>query len=253
MTPREPAQLPVAEDWLWPDWQPHPRVRVCVTTRAGTLSPPPWQGFNLGLNCGDDATRVETARRHVQRLLDTPHPPTWLRQVHGTHLVQAGEQEAEADGVWTDQAGWPCAVLTADCLPVLLARTDGQAVAAVHAGWRGLQAGIIEQALARIAPAGEPVAAWLGPAISQPCYQVGQDVHEAFTRDDPDATSGFRPDARPGHWRLNMVHLAGQRLARAGVEDVQGGEHCTASDPSRFYSYRYEGRTGRFASLIWLV
>lgn len=250
--PKDVPQLPTMADWITPYWQPHPRVRACVTTRFGTLSPPPWQGFNLGLNCGDEAERVEQARRHVQRLLGTPHPPTWLRQVHGTRIVTAGDQEAEADGVWTDQSGFPCAVLTADCLPVLLARTDGSAVAAVHAGWRGLQQGIIEEAVARIAPGGEPVSAWLGPAISQPCYQVGQDVYEAFTGGDPEAAAGFRADAQPHHWRLSLVQLAWQRLNRMGVTDVLGGEHCTASDPTRFYSFRYEGQTGRFASLIWL-
>ena len=249
---KDAVALPVLSDWLIPDWQPHPSVRACVTTRAGTLSPPPWRGFNLGANCGDEPERVEQARRHVHRLLDTPHPPTWLRQVHGVALVPAGQADAEADGVWTDKAGWPCAVLTADCLPVLLARCDGQAVAAVHAGWRGLQAGIIERAVAQLAPDGEPLSAWLGPAISQSCYQVGRDVYQAFVGSDPAAAAGFEPDGTPEHWHLSLTGLAGQRLERAGVTDVSGGEQCTASDPSRFYSYRYEGQTGRFASLVWL-
>jgi len=254
MNPRHPKEgLPDLADWLAPDWQPHPRVRTCVTTRAGSFSPPPWQGFNLGANCGDDPDRVERARRHVQRLLGTAHPPSWLKQVHGTDIVRAGAGEAAADAVWTDQPGWPCVVLTADCLPALFARTDGTAVAAVHAGWRGLQAGILERTAALLAPQGEPLSVWLGPAISQPCYQVGTDVRAAFVEGDPGAAAAFRPDSTPGHWRMSLVELASRRLAAAGVEDVQGGDLCTASDPTRFYSYRYEGDTGRFATLVWLA
>lgn len=254
MNPRHPKEgLPALADWLTPDWQPHPRVRACVTTRAGSFSPPPWHGFNLGSNCGDDPDRVERARRHVQRLLGTAHPPNWLKQVHGTDIVQAGAGEVAADAVWTDQPGWPCVVLTADCLPALFARTDGFAVAAVHAGWRGLHAGILERTAELLAPQGEPLSVWLGPAISQPCYQVGADVRAAFVDGDPDAVAAFRPDSTPDHWRMSLVELASRRLAAAGVGDVQGGDLCTASDPTRFYSYRYEGDTGRFATLVWLA
>lgn len=243
--------LPDASQWLTPKWQPHPAVRVAVTTRVGEHSPKPWAGFNLGLNCGDDAGRVALARQHVEKHLHADHPPAWLTQVHGTRIIRAGESNNEADGVWTDQSRWPCVVLTADCLPVLLARNDGSAVAAVHAGWRGLQAGIVGQAVQRIAPNGEPVSAWLGPAICGNCYQVGDEVYRAFVQTNPSFSPAFRKDATPNHWRFSVAHAATTELDALGVA-VTGGELCTACDLSRFYSYRKEGQTGRFASLIWL-
>ncbi|MDX1804902.1 MAG: peptidoglycan editing factor PgeF [Alcanivorax sp.] len=244
--------LPSRSQWLWPDWRPHPSVRVVVTTRAGSHSPKPWDGFNLGLNCGDQPQRVEQARHHVEKLLQADHPAAWLTQVHGNRVIQAGEPESEADGVWTSQKRWPCVVLTADCLPVLLARTDGSAVAAVHAGWRGLQAGIIGKAVRQLAPAGQAVSAWLGPAICGKCYQVGDEVHRAFLQADRDYGDAFKADGTPGRWRFSVAQAAMIALARLGVDDVQGGELCTACDLERFYSYRKEGDTGRFASLIWL-
>ncbi|GAA5111800.1 peptidoglycan editing factor PgeF [Alloalcanivorax gelatiniphagus] len=245
--------LPDISQWLHPEWRPHPRVRTLVTTRLGRHSPPPWHGFNLGMNCGDEPERVEQARRHLHKLLGTDHPPAWLRQVHGDRLIAAGDPDNEADGVWTDQAGWPCAVLTADCLPVLLARTDGSAVAAVHAGWRGLRAGILARAVATLAPDGQALSAWLGPAISDRAYQVGEDVHRAFLALGPEYARAFSRDSQPGHWRFSLTHAASLALAAAGVADIAGGDHCTASDPRHFYSYRAEGQTGRFASLIWLA
>lgn len=244
--------LPERSDWLWPDWQPHPAVRVAVTTRVGSHSPKPWEGFNLGLNCGDQPARVEQARRHVEKLLQADHPAAWLWQVHGNKVIRADDQNNEADGVWTDQQRWPCVVLTADCLPVLLARRDGSAVAAVHAGWRGLQAGIIAEGVKQIAPNGEPVSAWLGPAICGKCYQVGDEVYRAFVDTNPAFKAAFSKDATPHHWRFSVAHAAMIELASLGVDDVQGGELCTACDLDRFYSYRKEGETGRFASLIWL-
>ena len=245
--------LPDINQWLRPDWRPHPRVRAVVTTRLGRHSPPPWHGFNLGMNCGDEADRVEQARRHVHKLLGTDHPPAWLWQIHGDRIIRAGEADTRADGVWTREAGWPCVVLTADCLPVLLARADGTAVAAVHAGWRGLHAGILARAVATLAPDDEPLSAWLGPAISERAYQVGEDVHRAFLDLGPEYGGAFRRDSQPGHWRFSLAHATTLALNAAGVEEVSGGEHCTASDPDHFYSYRAEGQTGRFASLVWLA
>ena len=245
--------LPDISQWLHPEWRPHPRVRTLVTTRLGRHSPAPWHGFNLGMNCGDEAARVEQARRHVHKLLGTDHPPAWLNQVHGDRLIAAGDPDNRADGVWTGHSGWPCAVLTADCLPVLLARADGSAVAAVHAGWRGLHAGILDRAVRTLAPDGEPLAAWLGPAISARAYQVGEDVHRAFLNLGPEYGGAFRRDSQPGHWRFSLTHAATLALNAAGVQDVAGGDHCTASDLRHFYSYRAEGQTGRFASLIWLA
>lgn len=243
---------PDAGDWLFPHWRPHPRVRVAVTTRAGDHSPAPWQGFNLGLNTGDDPEGVHRAREQVPARLGTPHRPAWLRQVHGTRVVQADDSEPEADGVWTSEPGRPCAVLTADCLPVLLARKDGTAVGAFHAGWRGLHAGILPAALEVLAPAGETLAAWLGPGICRRCYQVGDEVYQAFTASDPAASSAFDADPEPGHWRADLHELAAHGLARLGVVDIKRDQHCTVCHNHLFYSHRKEGQTGRFASLIWL-
>lgn len=244
---------PDAADWLWPDWRPQPAVRLAVTTRSGDLSPAPWRGFNLGLNTGDDPDRVRRARQQVRDVVGTRQPPAWLRQVHGTRVVMAGPGEPEADGVWTAEAGRPCVVLTADCLPVLIARTDGSAVGAFHAGWRGLSKGILDRAVTTLAPGGEPLVAWLGPAICRHCYQVGDDLYQAFTRSDPDAVAGFYPDPEPGRWRLDLKALATQALRRAQVERITDCGWCTLCNNERFYSHRGEGRTGRFASLIWLA
>ena len=237
--------------WIVPDWIPHARVRACVTTRVGTLSPPPWDGFNLGANCDDDPARVAQARDRVHQALGTAQPPFWLNQVHGTRVVDAGAELREADGAVTAQAGLPCVVLTADCLPVLVARRDGTAVGAFHAGWRGLLDGVLEVGVARLAPGGEPLSAWLGPAICVRCYQVDDRVRDAFVAHDRRADHGFIADG-PGHWRMNLVALARQRLMTLGVTEVHGGEYCTHCRADLFYSFRYEGQTGRFATLIWL-
>lgn len=244
---------PEAADWLWPDWRPHPRVRLAVTTRAGDVSPPPWQGFNLGLKTGDEVDRVRRAREQVHGVLGTRYPPAWLRQVHGTDVLEASDGEPEADGVWTASSGRPCVVLTADCLPVLIARSDGGAVGAFHAGWRGLCDGILQRAVETLAPNGQPLVAWLGPAICRHCYQVGDDLYQAFTESDPAAAAGFSPDPEPGHWRLDLKALATQALQHAGVSGIADSGWCTLCNNERFYSHRGEGRTGRFASLIWLA
>lgn len=246
--------LPDGDAWLTPAWHPHPRVRARVTTRAGTFSPPPWHGFNLGANCDDAPERVATARAHVWQVLGTREAPRWLSQVHGVEVVDAARATTgvEADGSWTTHAGLPCAVLTADCLPVLLARADGAAVAAVHAGWRGLVDGIVERGVRAIAPAGEPVSAWIGPAICQRCYQVDDGLRTRFLAADAAAAAAFVADG-PGHWRFDLAHVARQRLQRAGVDDVIASGLCTACESERFYSFRRDGRTGRFASLVWLA
>lgn len=243
---------PDGRDWLVPDWKPHPHVRVAITTRTRNFSPPPWQGFNLGLNTGDALERVHAAREQVHNELATHHAPAWLRQVHGTRVVAADGREPEADGVWTSEPGRPCAVLTADCLPVLVARRDGTAVGAFHGGWRGLQSGILEAAIQALAPAGETLAAWLGPAICRRCYQVGADVREAFVARDPATANAFDADPEPGRWRADLHYLAAHGLRQLGVEDIEYDRHCTVCHNQLFYSHRHEGQTGRFASLIWL-
>lgn len=236
--------------WLYPEWRPHPRVRVLVSTRHGNVSSPPWGGFNLGLNTGDAPQRVLAARQQLWQQIGTEHAPHWLTQVHGVQMIEAGGAASEADGVWSQAASRPCAVLTADCLPVLFTRLDGSNVAAVHAGWRGLAQGILPRAVKLLAPQQEPLAAWVGPAISQAAYQVGREVYEALA-DDPITTACFIEDG-PEHWRCDLAGLAKAQLELMGVQ-VTLSHLCTVTDvKQRFYSYRQEVQTGRFASLIWL-
>lgn len=236
----------------WPEWQVHPQVRVLVSRRHGTLSPPPWQGFNPGLNTGDDVARVTMARARLAQQTGCTLPPFWLHQVHGVRVAAYGDADNCADGAFSCTVGQPCVVLTADCLPILLARNDGSAVAALHGGWRGLLAGIIEQGVQALAPAGEALSAWLGPAIGACCYQVGDAVRDDFVAAHRDAARAFTADG-PGHWRCSLTTLARQRLHACGVQSVAGGDHCTHCLQDDFYSFRRDGDTGRFASLIWLA
>lgn len=244
--------LPTPDCWLTPAWHPHPRVRACVTTRQGDFSPAPWAGFNLGLNCEDDPARVHLARTHVQSSLGLQHIG-WLTQVHGIKVVDTRTADTLADASLSTQPHQACAILTADCLPVLFARTDGTAVAAAHAGWRGLASGVLLRTLARLrADSTAAICAWLGPAICQSCYQVDERVRQAFLADNPCFEQAFQADG-PLHYRLSLAQAASLQLQDAGV-DVTASGLCTHCDNSQFYSFRHEaGHTGRFASLIWLA
>jgi hypothetical protein len=166
----------------------------------------------------------------------------------------AGATRPAADASWATAPGVVCAVLTADCLPVLFCNRDGTHVAAAHAGWRGLTAGVLESTVAWLAADGvrpESLLAWLGPAIGPANYEVGAEVRDAFLRTDTAAAAAFEPN-RPGHWRLDLYAAARRRLRRAGVTAIYGGDRCTLADPARFFSHRRDGVTGRQASLIWL-
>lgn len=240
---------------LTPDWPAPPGVRACVTTRqlAGA-SVAPFEYCNLGDRCGDAPAAVAANRVGLVERLALPSAPHWLRQVHGTAVVRydappvADAEPAQADAATTAAPGVVLAVLTADCLPILLCRADGSAVAAAHAGWRGLAAGVVEATLARL---GEPsgLLAWIGPAIGAASYEVGAEVREAFLAGDEGAEAAFSA-TRPGHWHCDLAVLARRRLHAAGVRQISGGGFDTGTDP-RFYSYRRQSPTGRFASLIW--
>jgi YfiH family protein len=238
-------------DWLTPDWPAPAWVRACQTTRAGGASLAPYSGFNLGDHVGDDPVQVAAHRQWLAGQL--PAAPLWLQQVHGTTVVRCGEANVgiEADAAVAMAPGQVCAVMTADCLPVLLCDRAGSRVAAAHAGWRGLCAGVLEQTVAALAVPGETLLAWLGPAIGPTAFEVGDEVRQAFLDQDSAAASAFRA-AAPGKWWADLYQLARQRLAGSGVHAVYGGDCCTFGDPERFYSYRRDGRTGRMASLIWL-
>ncbi|MFB8831158.1 peptidoglycan editing factor PgeF [Azotobacter sp. CWF10] len=236
---------------LVPDWPAPERVRACVTTREGGISAAPFDSFNLGDHVGDEPVAVTENRQRLQSGLGCE--PAWLRQVHGVMVVPADPALApEADASWTDRSGIACAILTADCLPVLFCDRAGTRVAAAHAGWRGLAGGVLEATLDALAVAPENLLVWLGPAIGPAAFEVGPEVREAFLERHPQAASAFVASRNPGRFMADLYRLARIRLAARGVEAVYGGGLCTFQD-ARFYSYRRAPRTGRFASLVWLA
>ncbi len=239
--------------WMVPEWPAPGRVQAAVTTRLGGYSTGPYAGWNLGDHVGDDPVIVAANRRLLGELLRLPADPLWLRQVHGCEVAGAGTAPAncKADAIVAEQPGRVCAVLTADCLPVLLCDRQGTRVAAVHAGWRGLSAGVLEAAVQRMRIPGPRLMAWLGPAIGPSAFEVGSDVRQAFVSVDAEAAEAFRARG-DDHWLADIYQLARQRLARLDIGYVGGGDYCTVADPERFYSYRRDGVTGRMASLIWV-
>jgi hypothetical protein len=238
---------------LHPEWPAPPRVRAAITTRAGGVSAAPWHSLNLADHVGDDPDRVAENRRRLREHGRLPAEPFWLQQVHGCDVADAGAAGAVcvADAAVATQPGAVCAVLTADCLPVLFCSRGGDWVAAAHAGWRGLAAGVLEQAVARAPAPAADLLAWLGPAIGPAAFEVGSEVRDAFLADDPGAAECFVASPA-GRWLADLYGLARRRLARGGVGWVGGGGLCTFTDAGRFFSFRRDGTTGRMASLIWL-
>ncbi|MCR6497295.1 peptidoglycan editing factor PgeF [Thermomonas sp. S9] len=242
--------------FLRADWPAPPGVHALTTLRHGLgVSAPPFDRFNLGVRCGDAPEAVAENRRQLAAALALPSVPRWLRQVHGVAVaVEPAEDEPEADAAVSAIPGRVLAILTADCLPVVLAARDGGEIAAAHAGWRGLAAGVLEATVAamRTPPAG--LMAWLGPAAGPQAYEIGAEVRAAFVDVDPVADAAFVA-TRPGHWRVDLYALARRRLAAAGLamDAIHGGGLCTISDRARFYSHRRDGRGGRMATLAWIA
>ncbi len=239
---------------LTPDWPAPARVRSASSTRQGGVSQSPFDSLNLALHVDDRMADVVANRRRLAEKLALPGEPHWLNQVHGTTVVDLDDALSElpdADASITRTANTVCAVLTADCLPVLFCDRSGTQVAAVHAGWRGLAAGILETTVETFAAAPEEIFAWLGPAIGAQAFEVGDEVRQAFCDVDPAAEQAFMT-TRPGHWSADLDQLARQHLARMGVTSVYGGGRCTFSEADDFYSFRRDGNTGRMVSLIWL-
>ena len=222
-----------------------------MTTRNGGVSTGPFTSLNLGLRVGDEPDNVARNRQRVHVLL--PSEPKWLRQVHGTTALDAAEIDGEptADAAFTRAPRVVCTVQIADCLPILLCDLAGTAVAAVHAGWRGLAAGVIERTVAAMPCPASALLAWLGPAIGPSAFEVGPDVLQAFVRTDSQADCAFLP-LREGKWLADLFALARRRLAALGVSRVFGGGLCTYSDARRFFSHRRDRVTGRQAAFIWL-
>jgi polyphenol oxidase len=237
-------------DWLTPQWPAPARVKACVTTRSGGVSVAPFDSFNLGEHVADAPLSVQKNRQRLVSLLGCK--PTWLQQVHGTAVVEACPARLlEADASWTREPGVACTVMTADCLPALFCDRAGTRVAAAHAGWRGLAAGVLEATLEKLAVPADQVLVWLGPAIGPQAFEVGAEVREAFVDQHAQAAAAFQPGVNSGKFMADIYQLARIRLAACGVSAVYGGDFCTFNDP-RFFSYRRSAQTGRFASLIWL-
>ncbi|MBN7795228.1 peptidoglycan editing factor PgeF [Parahaliea mediterranea] len=246
--------MPVPPALIEADWPAPPGVRAFCTTRRGGCGAPPFDSFNLGHHVGDPACAQN--RRCLQALLPGGARLQWLQQVHGTAVVEVPSRvfTPEADASWTRTRGAACAVLTADCLPVLFCDRGGTRVAAAHAGWRGLAAGVLEATVSAIGVAPAELLAWLGPAIGPRAFEVGPEVRAAFCAGADDAEAAcFEPSGRPGHYFADLYALARLRLARAGLTAVHGGGHCTFSDAEHFFSYRRDGNTGRMASIVTLA
>jgi len=246
-------------DWIVPDWPAPASVAALSTTRLGGVSKGPWQSLNLGLNSGDIAENVLRNRSLVTELL--PNVPNWLQQVHGNRVVQhpgsrldsatvSASQADVADAQWSSEPGAVCAVLAADCLPVLFCNHSGNQVAAAHAGWRGMATGVLENTVASLHGPASELMAWLGPAIGPAVYQVGAEVVAAFAEQQAQGADAFQPDG--DRWLFDLYAMARHRLLRAGVSHISGGEFCTYRDAHRFFSYRRDGQTGRMANLVWL-
>ncbi len=238
--------------WIKPDWPLPPGVHAAVTLRDGGVSLGSYASLNPAGHVQDDPEHVSRNRQIIREQLQLPADPVWLQQVHGIQVVKADQianEVPEADASFTDQFDVVCAVLTADCLPLLFCGDGGNKIAAAHAGWRGLQAGIIEQTLHAMAC--DEVSVWLGPAIGPEQFEVGDEVRAAFLANSALHATAFKPHGA-GKWLADIYQLARQQLTALGVDRVYGGSFCTVSDPQRFYSYRRDGAaTGRMASLIW--
>ncbi|MFV0477111.1 MAG: peptidoglycan editing factor PgeF [Parahaliea sp.] len=252
-------------EYIIPDWPAPEGILALGSLRTGGVSLPPFDSLNLGLHVGDDSAAVLANRARLGRYLPGANVVQWLNQVHGTRCVPASVQgqALEADACWTQDRGLACAVMSADCLPVLLCDRRGSVVAAAHAGWRGLVNGVLESVIGAMSVAPAELMAWFGPAIGPQAFEVGAEVRTAFLATDPGTkehtgkdqalVACFREAGRPDHYLADLRGLARWRLQRLGVKAIYGADDCTFSQPERFFSYRRDGRTGRMASLIWLV
>lgn len=252
-------------DILKPDWPAPSNVCAAISTRCGGQSLHPWNSLNLGSHVGDAPASVEQNWQLLSTHLALPSAPQLLNQIHGTDMIKAGCDGVilTADGSFTDVPGRVCTIMTADCLPILICNTTGTEVAAVHAGWRGLAAGVVGNAIKQFSSPPEDLMTYLGPAISQQHFEVGNEVRRKFldnvTNEDCRGKvktcflkSGDDLKNHDVHWIADLYGLAKITLNAGGVTQVYGGNFCTYKDSEKFYSYRREGQTGRMASLIWI-
>ncbi|MCF7500484.1 peptidoglycan editing factor PgeF [Pseudoalteromonas sp. L1] len=237
---------------ITPAWTAPKTISALSTTRKGGVSVAPFDSFNVGLHVGDDEQAVLANRELLTNQL--PNPAVWLNQIHSSDVVVIDEdsdlnQVRSADALYTRLAKQPLAIMTADCLPVLLSSTSGDEIAAIHGGWRGLAQGILANTLTHFKALPNDIIAWFGPAIGPSEFEVGQEVKACFCELNANHQHAFTP--RGDKYLADIYLLARQQLAQLGVVNIFGGEYCTVSDKSQFYSYRRDGETGRMASLIW--
>jgi polyphenol oxidase len=245
------------ESLLEMNWELPRGVFAACTTRLGGVSQAPWDSFNLATHVGDSPADVAANRARLRELLKLTAEPAWLTQVHGVavsnlDVAAASPAPVTADAAVSSRAGAACVVMVADCLPVLFCAADGRRIGAAHAGWRGLAEGVLERTVAALGAPANELHAWLGPAISQEHFEVGDEVRETFVKADRAAISRFRMNVR-GRWQADLVGLARLRLASLGVTHVTGGNWCTFADRQRFFSHRRDGKGGRIAALIWMT
>ena len=247
----------LSEHLIIPDWPAPANVRAMQTTRQGGISISPYDSLNLGRHVGDSSLAVEQNRMRLASLF--PSEPVWLEQVHGIAVADADSAACipQADACIARRG--VCVVMTADCLPILLCDKAGTVVGAAHAGWRGLAAGVIEATVAAMNVAPENLMAWLGPAISQPAFEVGADVYAAFVNADSAAASAFAPShlkeeggGEGDKYQADIYALAKRHLNALGIKEIYGGDRCTYRESELFFSYRRSGQTGRMGSFIWL-
>lgn len=239
-------------NWIEADWAAPAHVHAGTTTRSGGASPAPFNGFNLAAHVGDEPQAVAQNRLQLRRQFNLPAEPLWLRQQHGNRVIKAEtKQPGPADGAYSDLGGVVCAVLTADCIPLLLCNRDGTGIAALHIGWRGLCKRIIKHGISMFDTAPHELSAWIGPRISRENYEVGADVVSACSAIWDETRLAITP-GRAGRWHLDLGQLAKTELLQLGVTDISDCGQCTCADEELFYSYRRDGITGRMASLIWM-
>jgi len=243
----------ISDNLIFPDWPAPETIKALSTKRRGGFSLPPYDDFNLGTHVGDEPNTVIKNRGYLVDIAQLPESPRWLNQIHGTRVINSNDWQLnmDADAIISQQNNHICTIMTADCLPLLLCNKQGDTVAAIHAGWRGLAAGIIEKTIAEFRCAPQDILVWLGPAIGPTQFEVGPDVYQTFTRHSAKAIQAFQQtDAT--HYLADIYLLARQRLIALGVSAIFGGDLCTASDKQHFFSYRRDNVTGRMASMIWI-
>ena len=236
--------------WLVPDWPAPANIHAATTLRTGGVSRGIFSSLNPATHVSDDNDQVRQNRLIIREMLDLPAEPVWLEQIHSNRAVKALKTASlqQADASYTNESGVVCAVMTADCLPLLVCSSDGAQVAAIHAGWRGLLAGVIGNTV--VAMQQQNLLVWLGPAIGPDCFEVGFEVRDAFLQKSVEFSSAFKLQSND-KWLADIYRLARIELAALGIVNVYGGTHCTFTEHERFYSYRRDSQTGRMATLIW--